>query len=311
MNSWWHHRDFFNDVQEALAHYSEASSKESDVEFCEFAFKGLNVMWSAHQRSFGQSPDGNRPSDSKSIQNLMLAIADSCQRWLLGQASICRLAELEPKILNHDILRNSLEYRPGRELPVALIKKASDEHGQLTNAFMRWNENSTDDARTAALKKLAQLLYVVRSNIAHGEKTEYGPDLSKAKRDRLVCSFAHPVVEDVFEALFEQPGERLAIYGTLAPGGANREILERISGRWTDGTVEGKIETGFGLPLFIWQRGADKIPVKVLWSSELPKRWTDLDRFEGEQYRRVLVPIEEQKEIMVANIYSRRSRNYL
>ena len=45
------------------------------------------------------------------------------------------------------------------------------------------------NAAARVVKKTAELLYIVRSNMAHGEKTKYGPDIDKRKRGVSVCQF--------------------------------------------------------------------------------------------------------------------------
>jgi hypothetical protein len=46
------------------------------------------------------------------------------------------------------------------------------------------------------------------------------------------------------------PQHRLAVYGTLGPGGPNHHILADLDGRWIDGTVRGHLrEEGWGSEL--------------------------------------------------------------
>ena len=44
--------------------------------------------------------------------------------------------------------------------------------------------------------------------------------------------------------------------------------------------------------------------MKLFTSPDLPARWQRLDRFEGDGYRRILVPVEHEGVVIaVANIY--------
>src|SRR5438270_10528222 len=100
--------------------------------------------------------------------------------------------------MNHDSLLN-LRYDPFH-ITEDVRKKASDEHRQLSNAFARFSKSPNDRSlKDALLKKIAQLIYVVRSNIAHSEKTPQGPDLEKSERDRLVSDVTANVIEDLFD----------------------------------------------------------------------------------------------------------------
>lgn len=101
--------------------------------------------------------------------------------------------------------------------------------------------------------------------------------------------------------------ERLAVYGSLAPGKQNHNVIAPLGGEWTDGFVEGNLfQTGWGAPLGYWafkpRSGAEIVAVKVLTSPKLPDAWPMLDEFEGREYRRVLVLVRPL--FVVANIYA-------
>jgi gamma-glutamylcyclotransferase (GGCT)/AIG2-like uncharacterized protein YtfP len=90
--------------------------------------------------------------------------------------------------------------------------------------------------------------------------------------------------------------DRFIVYGTLAPGRPNHQVIADIAGRWFTGWVEGDLyELGWGAadgyPAMLWRPGGKRIDVHVLESSELPRHWARLDEFEGVGYRRVLVPV--------------------
>jgi gamma-glutamylcyclotransferase (GGCT)/AIG2-like uncharacterized protein YtfP len=104
------------------------------------------------------------------------------------------------------------------------------------------------------------------------------------------------------------PETRLAVYGTLRPGEANHHMLADLPGTWERGTVRGRLHrTGwgmtFGFPALIWDPGAPPVPVQVLTSRELPAHWARLDAFEGNAYRRVVVPVRIGADSVLANVY--------
>ena len=120
------------------------------------------------------------------------------------------------------------------------------------------------------------------------------------------------------DALFGT-GRTLAVYGTLAPGQPNHHVLAPLGGEWTDGMIEGDLiplgwGAALGYPGFRPRAGGDAVAVKVLTAPSLATAWPDLDRFEGEGYRRILVPIfgteldpeqvGERRLRTVANLYS-------
>ena len=133
-------------------------------------------------------------------------------------------------------------------------------------------------------------------------------DLSDARR-------AERRLENLFRT-----AHALATYGTLVPGGPNHHVLAPLGGKWTEGFIEGDlIPSGWGAELgypgFRPRAGGEAVAVWVLRASRLADAWPELDRFEGEGYRRILVPVfgteisggqeaGERQLHTVANLYS-------
>jgi gamma-glutamylcyclotransferase (GGCT)/AIG2-like uncharacterized protein YtfP len=138
--------------------------------------------------------------------------------------------------------------------------------------------------------------------------------LVKINADRLEISTKENsewvrIAEEIIESLFS-PSNKLAVYGTLAPGEPHESILKPIRGTWYDGFVRGYLhdsewDTEIDYQGLIWDPEGDSIPVKVLLSENLPAEWARLDEFEGEEYARILAPVENQHGLFaVANIYA-------
>ena len=94
----------------------------------------------------------------------------------------------------------------------------------------------------------------------------------------------------------EETLDRLAVYGSLAPGRSNHHHLASISGTWGSGWVEGILRdrgwgAAAGYPGIRLQTGGPRVDVSVLESHELNRDWGRLDAFEGDEYRRVQVEI--------------------
>lgn len=87
--------------------------------------------------------------------------------------------------------------------------------------------------------------------------------------------------------------DRLAVYGTLAPGGSNARVLEGVPGEWMRGTVAGtRHDDGWhGYPGVVLD-GRGQVPVRVLESPRLADHLARLDAFEGPGYRRVVTTVE-------------------
>ena len=104
---------------------------------------------------------------------------------------------------------------------------------------------------------------------------------------------------------------QLAVYGSLAPGRANAHELGGLDGRWTDGlVVHGDLVDGgwgavLGYPALRWRADGPAVAVQLFRSAELAAHWKRLDEFEGEEYRRILVPLFRAGVLVtVANLYA-------
>ena len=75
---------------------------------------------------------------------------------------------------------------------------------------------------------------------------------------------------------------RLAVYGSLHPVGWGMT---------------------FGFPALAWRADGPVVPVKLFESPGLPAHWRRLDAFEGDAYRRVVVPVKVGDGDLPANIY--------
>ena len=138
-------------------------------------------------------------------------------------------------------------------------------------------------------------------------------DLERALEKVNVARRARAVSEQHehhLDALLDSPSGKLVIYGTLAPGEVNHHVIADLEGTWQDGVVRGELHhvgwgAEYGYPAMRWlPRTDNEIPVKLFTSSDLPAHWPRLDEFEGDGYRRVLVPVERDGAIIaVANIY--------
>lgn len=120
--------------------------------------------------------------------------------------------------------------------------------------------------------------------------------------------------ERQLEALF-RTSQTLAVDGTLAPGEPNHHVVAPLGGEWTDGLIEGDLfpvgwGATLGYPAFRPRTGGATVAVHVLTAPLLATAWPDLDRFEGPEYRRILVPVfrpgpgDERRLSTVANLYA-------
>ena len=304
MADWWQTKSMLGHLQEILAHinYVRTSLLAKKTEICERLYMALNKTWTAFNDFQGELGR----ADIKSLTHLLIeGMPDSYIEEFIESRELENLVEFEPHIMNHDILRRR-GYRPDIEIDPHLRREATEEHRQLVNAYGNHKENPLDNTKRRLLKKTAQLLYIVRSNIAHGEKTPYGPDLKKAERDENVSSVVIPVLLKLLELIFDKPNQKLIVYGTLAPGAPNESVLEGIDGFWQDCKIRGEIMRHTGLKYFKWSPNAGEIDAKMFISKSLPDELSSIDRFEGGNYHRILIPAKVGEYWVIANIYERK-----
>ena len=103
--------------------------------------------------------------------------------------------------------------------------------------------------------------------------------------------------------------DRLAVYGTLAPGRSNHHEVAMLRGPWVHGTVRGYLhESGWGaalgFPGLVLDASGPEVAVQVLESADLPAHWDRLDAFEGPGYRRVLVAVQIDAGVSDAWLYA-------
>jgi gamma-glutamylcyclotransferase (GGCT)/AIG2-like uncharacterized protein YtfP len=139
--------------------------------------------------------------------------------------------------------------------------------------------------------------------------------LTKVNASRMsssaASSRAEPEWDEAVREAIRSASHRLAVYGSLAPGEPNHHVIEAIRGAWTIGFVRGQREesgwgSGLGYPAITWKPDGDPVPVKLLTSPDLPLHWRRLDSFEGAEYVRILVPVEDEAGglLAVSNIYA-------
>lgn len=91
--------------------------------------------------------------------------------------------------------------------------------------------------------------------------------------------------------------QHLFTYGTLAPGRKNHHLLEAVPGQWQTAEIRGRlVNAGWGyqsgFPALIPDTQGQLIEGYLFSSTELERCWPTLDRFEGEDYVRIVIPVE-------------------
>lgn len=298
MNLWWQTRNL-SFLEQVCNKINIANLKDNPVEKYPELCNALNLVWNdyyVYRRSIKDltkwEMDKGR-TDSTSFEELLLKGLELNQKKILCKSKgLETLAALSPQIMDHSVLLDR-EYNP-KSIPPLLVKDSQKKHAEFLEEYecrksLSFQGNHGDLKNL--LIKLAKLLYMVRSNIAHGNKTSQGPDEAKAERDKSICQIICPILQSILDLIFDNPVNRLLVYGTLAPGQVNEKILSGIPGIWTEGFVKGMVETRNGLPEFKWRTNSDEIKIKVFNSDVLVQHIEKINKFEGSNYRRILIPV--------------------
>jgi len=290
-------------IAEAVIHFNAAKdrmgqgSPKTEVSRCLFdALNKIQTEWVLHAAN-------DTIGEVKAFQTMILEGLEARARdEFFNSNELKNLVEFEPRIMNHDTLRRR-RYRPDVEIGPDLIKRASEEHRKLSIAYDSLRAQKKKEVEDRVLKRAAELLYVVRSNIAHGEKTPYGPDLAKTERDEQVSTVMVPVQRMLFDLLLDYPNQKLFTYGTLGPGKPNHSILSGLRGTWERCTTRGQLIEVSGLPVFCWQPFGPTVEGQLFVSPDLAEQWAQLDQFEGASYKRRVISVVTNMGTSVANVY--------
>jgi gamma-glutamylcyclotransferase (GGCT)/AIG2-like uncharacterized protein YtfP len=290
-------------ILEAAIHFNEAKDRlnqgSSKTEVARFLSDALNKIQTEWLLRFANATIGN----VKAFQSMILEVLEEeARECFLNSNELKNLVEFKPQIMNHDTLRRH-DYRPNIEIESNLKKKASEEHRKLSTAYEALSTQREKDVEDRVLKRTAELLYIVRSNIAHGEKTPYGPDLEKKVRDEQISAVVVPIQCMLFDMLLDYPNQKLFTYGTLVPGKPNNSIISALEGKWERCTTSGQIIEVSGLSMFRWEPYGQNIKGQLFVSPDISKQWTDLDKFEGDRYKRCMITVDTNTGISVANAY--------
>jgi len=104
------------------------------------------------------------------------------------------------------------------------------------------------------------------------------------------------ISEFILEAIDQlSPNNYFIVYGSLAPGQPNYHEISDVPGVWHEGHIYGNIlEVGWGAsigyPGLKWDPSGPKVSASILESNVLHQHWERLDEFEGEEYKRIIIP---------------------
>lgn len=103
--------------------------------------------------------------------------------------------------------------------------------------------------------------------------------------------------------MIDNPETKLIVYGSLAPGEANHFLLAGLRGEWYFCHIRGHIGQYRGFKSFCYDPHGSEHPAWLLVSPELARVIPELDDFEGEEYERIIIPVQVNGRWIMAQIY--------
>jgi len=101
----------------------------------------------------------------------------------------------------------------------------------------------------------------------------------------------------------DNPDERLIVYGSLVPGGMYHFLLADLPGTWEECVILGRMGEYWGFKAFHYDAAGLEHPAWLFTSAALPDKFPELDAFEGEGYRRSIIPARKGETEVLAHIY--------
>lgn len=296
----------YSHIIEAVNHYNNAlddlDNEMPIIACCDTLFKALNKLQTAWINDDANLQRKSQSESKNFIQLIDNSFLGQNRSDILTKKELLDLIELSPPILNHRILRDA-DYDPMNINPV-LEKDASAVHLELKEYLMKYRIEKKPNFQNEIIRKSGNLLYIIRSNIAHGEKTPKGPDMKKIERDIAVSKVTVPLLLYLFQTIIGEPDHYLISYGTLAPSNINHRIILNLKGNWIKCKINGRIQDIHGLPVFNWSIDETSIDADLFHSKDLPKNWINIDKFEGSLYKRRLIPAKlDDNNFIIGNIY--------
>lgn len=296
-----------NDINDAIAHFNQAlddiDNDCKSVNVARTLFDSLNKIQTTYIKESDATSNFPFPGERVSFQNMIGDYLSIEQKRIIVLSEYFKNFVLfSPDIMDHNKLRNE-KYDPNNIEP-KIRDKASNVHRSVKRLYKDLLLNSKDENYSRLLLKASHLLYIIRSNIAHGEKTPFGPDYKKKMRDETIAKTIVPLLVLIFKAVIGCADNFFISYGTLSPGKVNNEIISNIEGDWIKGIIKGEIVEYSGLSFFTWKTHEQPLEINIFHSKKLIEKWEMINEFEGSMYKRRLIPaILPDKSIIIGNIY--------
>lgn len=196
---------------------------------CQDIFQTLNRLWNNLDRRVESS--GDRNDDSVKFRKFMQYAlpSDVVDNFSLNQC-FDKVAGIQP-LIHNDAVVTAFQGSPFSEsqanlLPDDVRCSAMEAHQEFNEYLIKVRENANSKNRREFRNKLCRLLYVVRSNIAHGSKINY----EGSERNESICKVVYGVLIQLCNEILDNGMFRICAYGELRLGRRLNEALVANNG---------------------------------------------------------------------------------
>jgi len=271
-------------VTESLNQYNVAlnllQKRYQDTVICDTLFKGLtNLQTEWSKINDVQENEIIRESSggvATFIEFILSTLKEKERHILLNSKEFRNFVDFTPLILNQKILFRN-DYHHKKEIETEIVRNASEKHRKLQNAYKRYKDNKTIENQKMVIKKMADLLVVVRSNITQREKTPFSSYLKKWECDEAVSHVVIPLQLRLFDMLLDYPSEKLIVCLPSGSEDTYYKTLSDLQGTWQKCIINGFIIKRRDLLLLYPDINGEDIDAQLFTSLRLSKKWKSLD----------------------------------
>ena len=210
---------------------------------CQDLFGTLNRLWNELHGRIGSAED--RHDDSVKFRKFMqFALPNDDVENFAQLSCLQKLADIKP-LVHNDAVVSAFQGVPFSDvqteaLPQEIRNQATAEHQEFNKYLAAVLENPNSKNKREFRNKLCRLLYVVRSNIAHGSKEHY----VGSERNEAICAVVFEVLVQICNEILDGGLYRVCAYGELKRSRRLHEALVVQNGGVYihDGRVEGQLD---------------------------------------------------------------------
>jgi hypothetical protein len=205
---------------------------------CQEIFQSFNRIWNnVHVRTEGRDIHAD---DSVKFRKLMQIILDGENLIEFSKLqSLEDLANFSPPVHNDAVLIQPYNPTIDEELPKELSERATEAHLEFRKYLSRVKENPNSASRREFRNKLCRFLYVIRSNIFHGSKSNY----EGSQRNENLCEIVYAILIQICNLVLNDGLYKIAAYGELRrTGKLFTPLVESNGGEFIEtGTIKGEL----------------------------------------------------------------------